>query len=230
MDNLDVWQLIQMGQFEKAMEVADKEFEQSNNIFPLRNKVYALLHLKKYDEVILLTNTLIEMRNGETDSDFIFCGIGLWLLNKKEEAINKWQKALNSKYTDAAGGIELMTILYFASLRMENDHLKTHTLKRIKKLIASKKAINWPGPIGAYILGNISNDKLLSSVTTVPVLKERQLSQAYFALAIQELQERNIKNYIERLKDSVSFGPAAYLEQFFYLAKGELESMSDSKE
>ena len=45
--DMDVWALIQNGYFEQACMKADYEYNESKNILSLRNKVYALFHLKK---------------------------------------------------------------------------------------------------------------------------------------------------------------------------------------
>lgn len=42
---LDVWSLVQKGYFDEACKKADVEYAQTGDIFPLRNKVYALFHL-----------------------------------------------------------------------------------------------------------------------------------------------------------------------------------------
>lgn len=67
--------LIKAGEFQKACVRADTEFGASGNIFPLRNKVIALLQLDKVDEAIRLSEEIIGLNAGSTDSDFI----GVWL-------------------------------------------------------------------------------------------------------------------------------------------------------
>ncbi|HZE84924.1 MAG TPA: hypothetical protein VE035_11495 [Puia sp.] len=52
MKQQDIWGLIQNGHFEEACQEAELQYEETKNIFPLHNKIYALLHLKKYKEVI----------------------------------------------------------------------------------------------------------------------------------------------------------------------------------
>ena len=225
-EHVDIWELILMGKFQMANDLAQMEFDNSHDVLPLRNKVYALLHLRKYEEVVQLTNKLIETTNGEVDSDFISCGIAHWALGKKEEAITCWRQSQKSKYTDAAGGIEVKVILYFASIKEDLKQLKNEMIKDIRKLIRPKVAVlNWPGPIGNYVLGEMSDNELLSRVATVPVLRERNLSQAYFAMAIKKLEEKNLDDYRAWLKKVIEFGPTVYLEHFFYIAKIELEDI-----
>lgn len=221
---MDIWGLIQNGQFDEACKLADFEFEQTKNIFPLRNKIYALMHLKRYDEVILLTEFLIKERNGETDTDFIFCGIAYWLKNNRKKAIEIWQSAVNCKYTDAAGGIELQIIIYFSGVKCDNIKLIKESTKKIEKLLKSKKASNWPSPIGKYIINEISIDFLFSCLSHSPIIRVRQLCQMYFVKAIKELEVGNESAFINELNNCISLGPSSYLEQFYYLAKGEIHN------
>jgi hypothetical protein len=221
---MDTWELIQSGQFQKACEQADLEYQQGGKVFPLRNKVYALLLLKRYDEVISLSEVIIRDRKRETDSDFIACGIAYWMKRDQDKAIEVWLSAETCKYTDAAGGVELQLILYFAGVKIGDEKLRLKSLKRIEKLVKAKVAVNWPGPLGKFLLNQMDANALLAGVPDIPVLKARQLCQFSFVKAFKELEVKNRNGYVSELHTCVSFGPAAYIEQVFYLAKGELES------
>ena len=80
---------------------------------------------------------------------------------------------------------------------------------------------------GRYLIGDLDNEGLLSSVSSIPILMDRQLCEAYFVIAIKELEKNNAIAFRRNLKQSISYGPHAYLESMFYLAKGELEKLSD---
>ena len=223
---LDVWSLIVNNEFEKACKVADEEYKKdAANILDLRNKVYALFHLKRYEDVISLCKKLIDYRNGETDADFVHLGIANWILKNTDEAIKAWQLAQSSIYKDASGGIGTQVFLYFAGVRTKQDSLKTGAIKAIKKLLKSKRATNWPGPVGHYLLNEITETELSAYVATVPILKERQLCQAHFVIAVKKLEAGDENGYYKKLGDCVSYGSKSYLEQMYYLAKGELELM-----
>ncbi|MBL0200729.1 MAG: hypothetical protein IPP81_11470 [Chitinophagaceae bacterium] len=229
MENYNLWQLIQNGYFTEACEKADLDFKKTSDLSHLRNKIYALFHLKNYNECILLSEKIISFDKGQTDSDFIFLGIAYWLCDKKEDAVNAWKSGLNSKYTDAAGGVELQIFLFFASVKMMDNKLNKNVLKRINKLVKSKNTMNYPGFLGKYLLNEIGEDSLFSSVSTVPILKERQLCQINFSIALKRIENGNLDEYIKKLKDAVSFGPASYLEHMYYLATGELEIMLSTR-
>lgn len=221
---ISVWSLITNNEFEKACEKADEEYRDSGNIFPLRNKVYALFHLKKYDEIISISRKCIEARNGESSGDFISLGIANWILGNVPNAIGIWKQAQNCPYKDAAGGIDTQVFLYFAAVKTHDDKLKLNTKRTIKKLLKTKRAINYPGPLGHYLLDDIDERQLVSYVANVPILRERQLCQAHFVSAIKSLEGGSIERYYRMLKACINHGSSSYLEQMYYLAKIELEN------
>ena len=184
-----VWSLIQNNEFEKACEKSDEEYRTTGDMLSLRNKVYALFHLRKYNDANSLSEKLIEYRKGETSSDFSFSGIAYWILGNTTKAIQAWQQARNSLYKDAAGGIEIEVLLYFAAVKTGQEKLKLDAIRKVKKLLRTKRATNFPGPLGHYLLEDITDKELLSYVATVPILRERQLCQAHFVIAIKNLNQ-----------------------------------------
>jgi hypothetical protein len=217
------WNLIEQGRYEEACIRADIEYEETKTMLPLRNKVFALLHLKKYKEVINLCKFLIEERNGETDSDFIFLGIAYWIENEITNAIEIWRKGLESKYKDAAGGIEIPSLMYFASISLKDKLLEREAVTLLEKRSKSNQVINWPGPIASFLLDIIDEEELLSSVVSHPSLRAKQLCQAYFYIALKKLKNDNIIDYKEYLKKSLSLDVSSYLKQEYYLAEVELQ-------
>ena len=183
---MTIWELLKNGAFNEACIKADEDFKENQNVLSLRNKVYALFLLKKYKEATQLIEGIIKNTKGESDSDYIFLGIAYWALNEKVEALNAWKAGKRSKYSDAAGGVELQIILFFAALKFKDNQLKSSSIKGLDKLLNSKNAINWPSPLGAFILGNITEDELLSKISNNSILRERNLCQVYFVLALKE--------------------------------------------
>lgn len=225
MEAMDSWQLVQAGQFEEAVETANKELTLKNeDPIALRHKTYALLHLKRYAEAEQSARQIIAITKGNNDFDFIFLGTSLWAQNRQQEAIAAWQKGRKTVYTDASGGMEMKLILYFAGIKTNDEKLKATAKKDIKNLLKNKRAVNWPGPLGNYLFDEISDEELFSFITDIPILRERHISQAYFVLVIKALEAMDKDGYVSKLKDVIGLGRNAYLEQVFYLAKVELEN------
>jgi hypothetical protein len=222
---LSLWSLIENNEFDKACEKADKEFISSGSLLVLRNKVYALFHLKEYFAAISVGEQLIKITKGDTESDFKFLGIANWIVANTTKAVEVWQESKNCIYKDASGGIETQLLLYFAGIKIGHESLKAASVKTIKKLLKSKRAINWPGPLAHYLINDITEIELFAYVSTTPILKERQLCQAHFVTAIKKLEAGDNDGYYKKLKDCISYGPQSYLEQMYYLAKGELETV-----
>ncbi len=53
---MEVWELITADRYEEAIKQADETYQATGCLLSLRNKVYALFHLKRYDECINLSN------------------------------------------------------------------------------------------------------------------------------------------------------------------------------
>lgn len=227
-EELDEWSLIQKGYFKQAIIKADTEYAKTRRTFHLRNKLYALLHLEEYEVCASVAADLIQLEGGSTSVDFIFLGICNWLLDKQEAAINSWKGARNSTYKDAGGGIDIETIIYFASIKTHNPKLKDESTKAISRLLKFKRGNSWPKPLGQYLMGTLNVDELLGYVSATPILKERNLCQAYFVIGIKKLENNDLAAYKSNMDDIIRLGPASYLEQMFYLAKGELFVLSTS--
>ena len=110
--------------------------------------MYALFHLKKYFDAISLCEQLIKTTKGDTELDFKFLGVTNWIVANTTKAVDVWQESQNCLYKDASGGIEIQLLLYFAGIKTGQDSIKSASVKIIKKLLKSKRAINWPGTLG----------------------------------------------------------------------------------
>jgi len=223
---MNTWELITNNRFEEAIRQADIEYEALGDVFVLRNKVYALFHLERYQECILLEQKIIEMTSGDTDTDFIFLGIAEWLLGDRERAILTWKLGRRCLYTDAAGGVEIPILLFYGSILTNDLKLRSEVLRKFNKISQSTMSQNWPGPLIQYILGHLSVDEVFALTDSNELLRKRQLCQLDFVGAVKEIEKGNIENYKTELLNTVSHGPSSYLEQFYFLAKGEIELMN----
>jgi hypothetical protein len=222
----DVWTLVLQDRFQEACEQADAEYQQTGGVFPLRNKISALLLLKQYSDALALSARVIKEDGGDVDIDFITMGIAHWALGNPKQAIQAWLSAENCAYTDAAGGMQLQIILYFAGLRTQDEKLSARSLQKIKKLAGEDAAVNWPGALGPYILNQTDAEKVQAAISTVPILKERELCQKSFVDGIKELEHNNKKGYIHALQACISYRPHSYLEPLHHLAMAELNNES----
>ena len=219
----DIWRLIQRDQFEEACNWIDKEYADTKNLFLLNNKCLALLHLRKYGELITLAEFLIKENGGISSSNFINLGIACWFNGDKRRAVVEWQKGDKAKYQDLAR-ITCDILLYFSAVMSGDTALKQNSFKKIGRKVGHEFASNWPVPLGLYLTDQFSEDELMSCLSINPVLNKRQSCQAYFVLGIKAFEKGDFTRYRTSLIDSVLQGSSAYLEYMYYIAKGLIDS------
>lgn len=222
MNEPSVWDLIKQDRFAEACNVADDEYKITGDYPVLRNKLIALLMLGKLDESMELSKAIVKNTNGKIDLDFIFLGAIHWLKREHSIAVSTWKEGLNSGYTDAAGGVELPMLLFFAAVHEQDAALKKEADRMLKKKIKSKAAINWPGPLGCYLMGAITEEAMYQSLSENPILRSKQNCKADFYVALMRRMDGERPAYIEKLKSSVSHGAVTYLLPEYYLARAEL--------
>lgn len=226
----DVWALIQDNKFELACEVAEGQFIENNATYLLRNKLFALLNLRKYQEAYNLAEKLRGLEHNKVSDDFVLGGIAIWLQGNHDAAITLWEAAIKeATYFDEAGGLNILLILYFSSVMKNDENGKREIKKRIKKKVKNYNLGVWSKPLGLYVLGVITDEELVTSVTNVAVLRERQLCWLFFIQAIVAFENGRIEKYKELLVDCVGLKEKAYLEEPYYLANYLLEKSDIGK-
>ena len=221
------WGLIEQGMFEEAIQRIDEMYAKTHTESRLRNKVLALLLLERYGETKSLCEWLIQRTGGRFEDDFINSGIASWLQNSHEEAVSRWTEAQREKrYTDAAGGLMVPMLLNYAALRLNDAGLARKARARIAKRCGNPRAVNWPGPLGRFVLGAIDERELLALVTPQPILHEREMCAACFWIGAAAMQKNQARS-LELMAQAVTCAPAAYLEHEYYLAKGEVARINE---
>jgi lipoprotein NlpI len=216
-----MWKLMEQGQFELAYaRLSDKMAKDPNNMSHyLYNRALCLLLLNNAEEALIDFQKYVELRP-ETDAGYIGAGIALWWLNHRQEAVKIWQSAVNSKYTDAAGGVQVPALLFFAASQLSDVILekKARSLLRLRWHRQSERI--WPAPVAGFILGQIDKDYFLSQALQSNALRARRLSKAYFWIGLYCYRQGDLDSYKSHLGESLSLGKI--IEPEYYLAKYEL--------
>lgn len=220
-DVSDAWELVKTGKFKEALDVADREAAESGSELPLRNKVLALLNLHEYAEAAKLCEQIIDRVKGESDSDFIWLGVALWLSGRHTDASAAWRSGEKAKYTDAAGGIEIPLLLCFAASRTKNEALAANSTRWLKRVSKQSRAKAWPAPIGQYVLGTLDEPELRHLVSPNPLLRQKQMCQLEFYVGARLLASGDADGFRIRMKESCSQGPVSLQQHEYYLGKGE---------
>ncbi len=217
-----VWQALSDGDFEEAIELADQEHSRTGSIFPLRNKVFALLHLHRYHEVTELCKSIMRSTNNESDSDAIFCGVGYWLIGRESEAIEVWKLGYKSPYTDAAGGVDIPLLLFYSGTRIGSRDLIESSRGYLRKTSHRGRQTDWPRPVADYVLGRMDKDGLLGSMDNNSSLRAKQKCQADFYIGVMAFLKGEEQAALEAMKSCVSTSSSSFTRHEYYLAYGEV--------
>jgi len=221
---MSVWDLIKAQKFAEACTEADAEFTRNGDIFSLRNKVFALLQLKRFDEAASVAQRIIDMTEGSTDADFIFLGVARWLNHDSSGAINAWQAGTHSKYADAAGGVEIPMLLLFAASKVDDAALRKQALETLQKSVSAESIVNWPGPIAKYLVGLSSERELMHAIDSQSTLHEKQKCQAEFYLGVKCFNNRDQTGFRNNMKLCADHDIVSVVKPEFHLARGECKN------
>lgn len=222
------WDLIKQKRFDEAYKVADEEYKKTNSERSLGNRAIVLMNLKKYNEALEDYLEFRKINKFNSDWEFTSAGSVYWILEKHLEAIKMWREGLNKPYTDAAGGVQIPCLLYYAAVSLKNEDLEKEAINLLKKKFKTKKTkINFPGSIAGYIIGKIDEENLMNSLSDQTILRERQLCKVTFYIAINCLKAGHIERFYKLLEECRFSN--AYLEDEYYLAISELDKKLTKK-
>jgi hypothetical protein len=245
---LSPWDVLHRGQYDDAIQLFSQDYEQSQNLdlSLLRGRGMAYLAanaprqaLTDLEEVTSRTDDRFA-----ADSDYAYLGICHWYLAHPDAAVEQWRAGLTAPYADAAGGVLLPTLLFYAGIRLGDQklHKEAHRLlrahwqrfvRRVKRRkdaalitprnFADAELWNWPGAIIPFLLGQEDPAWLLNQArkTTVEILAMRQECQAQFAIAVQALQNGDRALFVSSM-DACARNPEGSIESEYYLARWEM--------
>lgn len=224
---MDPWQLIKDGQFSDAVDAYTQQLTETRTVPSFRNRAIAHLNLGHLDLAMADFESAEGIGHSRSDGNLKSIGVVHWLSGRESDAVKAWNEAVNLlernkiQFTDGAGGVQSPSLLWFAGARLNDARLQKSANHLLKRLLKTRQANNWPGPIGRLLLQRLDAETLRSSVSSVPVLRERELCQAEFYISVQALDGDGRKQYIDGLRRASDL-TAALLENEFYLARHEL--------
>jgi hypothetical protein len=222
-----VWDLIFAGRYEEARLAADEEFRQTSDLFPLRGKVTALLCLGRYCEAATLCEEIIGMSHYTISGDFISRGVSEWLDGREEAAIVAWRDGSRAQLDDAAGGVTIPLLLFFASIKRSDQALRKSSEAALRQRCKGRAIRNWPGPVARFITGDLDEAELIAAMSDPVALKERQSCQAEFYIGIVRLALGDQRGHVEFLARSCAHHPVSLLECEYFLAHAELKAVRE---
>ena len=121
----------------------------------------ALLWVGQYVLAFDHFRNAIKGRGPKIDSYYGMAGVAKWCLGDQREAIAEWVSGLKAGYTDAAGGVQMPLLLFFASVINPNVYDNATVIKLMLPKTADERIHYWPGPIVQLILGQIKGGEFL---------------------------------------------------------------------
>jgi tetratricopeptide (TPR) repeat protein len=220
----DCWDLVEQGYFTEAISLADKVYKETGDDFELNNKTLALMNLKRYKEAMANSVLLINLHQGRSEVAYIFVGCSHWLQGRYLDAIEVWKDGMNAPFKDAAGGVDIPALLYYAAVSLSNEILEIEALKLLKKEWKTKQAqYNFPGSIAGYLIGDLDEHTFIHSLSDHDILQQRELCKAIFYIGVSALKKGDKNKFFDCMEQCRASPPIARLEQEYYLAIGELD-------
>lgn len=226
---MSAWDQLKNGKYSDAVVGFSEEIQSSPSEGAYNNRGMAHLHLGNYDKALadFQQADLLSSATLNTVCDGAMSGVALWMGGREQEAMATWLTGVGAslagkvRYGDAAGGVTIGNLLFFAGVRLASKDAVTSATRLLRKRLRTKQSTAWPGPVSRYLLGIVSESDMLAVVSSVPILRERHLCQAHFYLGVHALSVGDQVTYFEAMQKAYKFGKVAKLEAEYYLALHE---------
>jgi tetratricopeptide (TPR) repeat protein len=226
---MNAWDLVKKGHYEEAVALLSKEVQAEPSTLVLNNRGSAYLHLGKFDAALADFLKADKMSSAETRTacNGAKCGVALWMAGREEEAITTWRHGVEASlaglvvYADLAGGVTIGNLLMFGATSREDEEAGKLAAKLLTKRLRTKQSSAWPGPASRYLLSEFQESEMLATVSTVPILRERQMCQAQFYIGVRALMDGDMVGFTAAIVQSFEFGRVSKIEAEYYLSLHE---------
>lgn len=221
--------MIKAGQYEEAAEAYTELLRERESAPNYVNRGIAHLNRGALDLALLDFDAADRCRPanvGRGDSCGHWIGTTHWLAGAERQAAQVWLELVDGLesgdigYTDAAGGVGSGALLWFAGAWLEDAELLARSRRWLSRVCRSRGTV-WPKPVGLLLLGRATAAELPPLTSSVPILHERQLCQAYFYEAVAARTASAEPGTTVALENAAKLSDAK-LEQEWYLARHEL--------
>ncbi|MDF2647769.1 MAG: hypothetical protein K0Q73_3574 [Paenibacillus sp.] len=215
------WNLIEDKKFQEAFDKLKQQYNKNKQAdYTLGNLVIASFLLKDYDSALKYSMIIEENDHRlKGDTNFVKAGAALWILGQLTEAVDMWKKGFEPKpklYTSNI--VTIPALLFHASVYKKDDKLQKEAIGSLKKRWKNKVEL------AGFLLDEISEEQLIESITSHPIMSIRDRCKVEFYLGTKCLQKGNDQGYIDHLQKCKHI-QGRYLEIEYYLAVGELDRL-----
>jgi tetratricopeptide (TPR) repeat protein len=232
----DPFHLIPEGRFQEAFELYSKELELGASAPALANRALSALNLGDLDQALAdfaRADELDRSSNAGRGSSYASSlAMVMWLRGSREGAATLWRKILVSieegeiTHSDLSGGVGVAALLWFSAIGLRRTEDRKLAESFMWKKWATARGKQWPGPIGGFLLGQLSRQELGHAAKTQPEkLEARRQCQATFYAGAKAGEAGDLRCEKSELEDSVKSGGVSLIEREYYLAKHELKDL-----
>lgn len=226
----DPFHLILDGRYAEAVEAFSK-LGKSDRIY-LVNRGLAYLNLANFAAALSDFEAADRMfgeagRAGDDCRERI--GVVQWVSGERERAVRTWGETIDAhgrheiKFSDPAGGVGVGALLWFGASVLRDEERFKEAERFLKKKAKEARSKMWPGPIGKYLLGLITEDDLLALADRVSgVFAERCRCRAFFYMGAKALRGGLGDEARVSMVKALDQGPVIVIENEYYLAKATL--------
>jgi hypothetical protein len=217
----DGWELVLEGRYDEAISRLYEQYEEIGADGFLGNIGCAYMLKGDPDRAVEIMEGLLSRKYAGT-THYALAGVANWLCCGHEQAVSLWKKGRSCQYTDAAGGMELPLLLFYASVRTPVLIGKDETKDLLQQQLQHSWAACWPGPLGAFVLGKMTEDEARQkAVFTVEEVTRRQTMQVEFYAGLRALAGGDARRFNACMKRCAST-KGGELTNEFYLARHEV--------
>jgi len=112
-------------------------------------------------------------------------------------------------------------LLYYAAVRDPEALVLSKAKKLVKNATKHPWAKSWPGPLGLFVLGDVSAEEVRKSALFVNEdVTRRQTAQVDFYVGVKALEAGNVASFKRQMKHCANV-PKWHLKNEYYLARFE---------
>jgi hypothetical protein len=196
-------ELLDEGNYNEAVVQLLIEYEQQPDEGSLLTLAISQLCVRDAEASLRSTNELIRLQEGVHEDVYIYAGVACWMMTHYEEGVDYWLQGESCTYRDMSGGIGIALLQHFAGVRLNDVSLIDASNKLIRNRLQKPWAIHWPGPLGKFVVGDLSEVEIHIEATRVElheILLREQLCQLEFHRGVKALGSGNKSLYRKHLK------------------------------
>jgi tetratricopeptide (TPR) repeat protein len=229
----DAWDLIKLGRYEEAIAACTIDLAARTDGGALGTRARAHLLAGQLAEARsdILAVQALDPPPSKPDGFYSVTAFGRlgvidWLAGDHAAAAQHWLTAVSAlrrnrvDRKDPARNGMIGSLLMFAAARLDDaSHLRA-ALALFKKTLKLRRIGAWPAPVMEFYVGTRTQKEMLACAAPVPILRERELCQGYFAIAVSRLLARDTLGFNEYMRKAAA--TEATLEDEFFLARHEV--------